>query len=41
MTFTIDWFLEYYPCHNQYNNIDVSAFTVVFCDASVEWFNNI
>uniref|UniRef100_A0A3B3RZH8 Transmembrane protein 87B n=1 Tax=Paramormyrops kingsleyae TaxID=1676925 RepID=A0A3B3RZH8_9TELE len=22
MKFTIGWFLEYYPCHNQYKNID-------------------
>lgn len=26
MDFTIHWLLKYYPCHNEYNNIEVSNF---------------
>lgn len=25
VTFTIRWFLKHYPCHNEYNNIEVSG----------------
>uniref|UniRef100_A0A672KW19 Transmembrane protein 87A-like n=1 Tax=Sinocyclocheilus grahami TaxID=75366 RepID=A0A672KW19_SINGR len=25
VTFSIQWFLKYYPCHNEYNNIEVSG----------------
>lgn len=28
VTFTIQWYLKYYPCHNDFSNIDVS--TTVF-----------
>lgn len=24
VTFTIQWYLKYYPCHNEFNNIEVS-----------------
>uniref|UniRef100_A0A8C9QXR6 Transmembrane protein 87B n=1 Tax=Scleropages formosus TaxID=113540 RepID=A0A8C9QXR6_SCLFO len=26
--FTIHWYLKYHPCHNEYNNIEVSAFAL-------------
>ena len=25
VTLTIHWFLKYYPCHNEFNNIEVST----------------
>lgn len=25
VTFTVHWYLKYYPCHNEFNNIEVSA----------------
>lgn len=27
MFFTIHWYLKYYPCHNEFNNIEVSTDT--------------
>lgn len=24
VTFTIQWYLKYYPCHNEFNNVEVS-----------------
>ncbi len=25
VTFTIRWYLRYYPCHNEFNNVEVST----------------
>lgn len=26
MTLTIHWYLRYYPCHNEFSNIEVSTY---------------
>lgn len=25
VSFTVHWYLKYYPCHNEFNNIEVST----------------
>lgn len=32
ITFTIHWYLKYYPCHNEFHNIEVSTLLNVMVD---------
>uniref|UniRef100_A0A673NIP9 Transmembrane protein 87B n=1 Tax=Sinocyclocheilus rhinocerous TaxID=307959 RepID=A0A673NIP9_9TELE len=35
--FSIQWFLKYYPCHNEYNNIEVSGSCVLLKSLQHVW----
>lgn len=37
VTFTIQWFLKHYPCHNEYNNIEVSGTCSMLLKSSCVW----